>query len=336
MKMNGMNYYPLGEQHTLKGASAYAYLCTTAEAGQTPQTGHIKLFEKPWPDDMAPVKMLGDEGWRTLVGSIAWHEGEASALVVQEPRRGLGYGGLLVELALQCNPDLRDDSKVTAEGQALLRSLGMRASNAPAADDREGGPAAVPPVVPHATRAGIWLVPDTSEGRELMRQVPAGSPVWQLDASQDPSVGVGRMYGLLTAVAAVLLVSGGAVSHWGVGAILAALALLCMALMEGLRRSTVRQWRQMRASGLAVPAPSQLWSGAEWERMRRRRRVDTAALQGLPALNGLSPLSLVWEAGRRDATAAALEVLGLPSNRTPGSATARRRQRDVVNEILGR
>lgn len=333
MTTTAMNYHPLGEHRTAKGSTAHAYLCTSEPVNQAPQTGRIMLFQEPWPTDVAPVMMVSDDGWNLTVGWIGWRDGVVMALAVPQRWRGRGYGALAVELALQCNPDLRDDGKVTAEGQGLLESLGLQASNAPVA---EADPSAVPVVVPHLTSSGLWLVADTPAGRELMRRVPARPPVWQLDAVLDPSAGAGRAYGLMAAVAAMFLVFGGATGHWGVGAILAALALLCMALMEGLRRSTVRQWRQMRASGLAVPAPSQLWSGAEWERMRRRRRVDTAALQGLPALNGLSPLSLVWEAGRRDATAAALEVLGLPSNRTPGSATARRRQRDVVNEILGR
>ena len=53
-------------------------------------------------------------------------------------------------------------------------------------------------------------------------------------------------------------------------------------------------------------------------------------------LNGVPALSLLWQAGRRGATAATLDALGVPHTQTPATAVERRRQREVVNELLGR
>lgn len=334
-KMDHMNYLPLGARRTNKGAPAYAYLHTPARPGQTPQDGRILLFEEPWPAELDSKLMVSEDGWNKSVGTIAWSSGETTGLNVPKQAQHKGYGALLVELALQCNPDLRDDGKVTTEGQGLLATLGLRASNAPVAESA-APPAPAPAVVPYSTETGLWLVADTPEGRELMRQVPEHPAMWQLDATRRPSMGAGRLYGALAFGAAVLLATGIAASHWVSGAVMAGLLLVLLALLEVVRRRATRDWQRMQDSALAVPAPLELWSEAEQKQLFRRRRVAPGRLESLPMLNGVPALSLLWQAGRRGATAATLDALGVPHTQTPATAVERRRQREVVNELLGR
>ena len=251
-KMDHMNYLPLGAHRTNKGAPAYAYLHTPARPGQTPQDGRILLFEEPWPAELDSKLMVSEDGWSKIVGTIAWSSGETTGLNVPKQAQHKGYGALLVELALQCNPDLRDDGKVTTEGQGLLATLGLRASNAPVAESA-APPAPAPAVVPYSTETGLWLVADTPEGRELMRQVPEHPAMWQLDATRRPSMGAGRLYGALAFGAAVLLATGIAASHWVSGAVMAGLLLVLLALLEVVRRRATRDWQRMQDSALAVP-----------------------------------------------------------------------------------
>ena len=270
-----------------------------------------------------------------ILGMIGWESGVVVALVVREQARHKGHGTLLVELALQCNPDLRDDGKVTADGQGLLADLKLRASNAPVAESATP-PAPAPAAVLHSTQAGVWLVADTDQGRELMHQVPEHPAMWQLDATRRPSMGAGRLYGALAFGAAVFLATGIAAGHWVSGAVMAGLLLVLLALLEVVRRRATRDWQRMQDSALAVPAPLELWSEAEQKQLFRRRRVAPGRLESLPMLNGVPALSLLWQAGRRGATAAALDALGVPHTQTPATAVERRRQREVVNELLGR
>ena len=334
-KMDHMNYLPLGAHRTNKGAPAYAYLRTPARPGQTPQGGRILLFEEPWPAELDSKLMVSEDGWNKSVGTIAWSSGETTGLNVPKQAQHKGYGALLVELALQCNPDLRDDGKVTTEGQGLLATLGLRASNAPVAESATP-PAPAPAAVLHSTQAGVWLVADTDQGRELMHQVPDRPAMWQLDAAQEPSTGAGRAYGILALAAVALLMIGIASDHWSAGAIMAGIPVLVMVLLDVLRRSATRVWQRMQDSALAVPAPLELWSETERQQLRRRRRVTPGRLESLPMLNGMSALSLLWQAGQGGATAAALDALGVPHTRTFPAAIERRRQREVMEEILGK
>lgn len=330
-----MTYTYLGPHLTKKYAPAYAYLRTPGRLGPTRQDGFIRLFAEPWPADVAYEQMGNTDGLNKSVGTIAWRSGVVHALTVPKDARKCGYGALLVELALQCNPDLRDDGKVTADGQGLLATLGLRASNAPVAESA-APPAPAPAVVPYSTETGVWLVADTPEGRELMRQVPEHPAMWQIDATRRPSMGAGRLYGALAFGAAVFLATGIAAGHWVSGAVMAGLLLVLLALLEVVRRRATRDWQRMQDSALAVPAPLELWSEAEQKQLFRRRRVAPGRLESLPMLNGVPALSLLWQAGRRGATAAALDALGVPHTQTLATAVERRRQREVVNELLGR
>ena len=104
-------------------------------------------------------------------------------------------------------------------------------------------------------------------------------------------------------------ITGIAASHWVSGAVMAGLLLVLLALLEVVRRRATRDWQRMQDSALAVPAPLELWSETERQQLRRRRRVTPGRLESLPMLNGMSALSLLWQAGQGGATAAALDAL---------------------------
>lgn len=311
---------------------AYAYIRTDVSPEEIAPRGRIILFETPVEGELSARNLESDSAWLANIGQINWNNGVIGSINVKDGWKRRGYGRLLVELALQCNPDLKVGEKVSSEGRALLDALKLRASDMPSEEPVEAGP----PVVPYSTETGVWLVADTPEGRELMHQVPEHPAMWQLDATRHPSMGAGRLYGALAFGAAVFLATGIAAGHWVSGAVMAGLLLVLLALLEVVRRRATRDWQRMQDSALAVPAPLELWSEAEQKQLFRRRRVAPGRLESLPMLNGVPALSLLWQAGRRGATAAALDALGVPHTQTPATAIERRRQREVVNELLGR
>ena len=156
-----------------------------------------------------------------------------------------------------------------------------------------------PAVAAYPTRCGIWLIPDTPDGRDLIATVKEGPHTsWDDLPDFDPFL----TQVILGTLAALTLWAAFATGVPPFGLI--ATLLAAGAIAVGVETRQVRaDERRLRASGLAVPVPEQLWGRpmptSDPARSRRHEVRRLEELQALPAVEGIPALTLVWLPPRR-------------------------------------
>ena len=193
-----------------------------------------------------------------------------------------------------------------------------------------------PAVAAYPTRCGIWLIPDTPDGRDLMATVKVG-PHTSRDGLPDfdPFL-VQVILGVLAALTLWAAFAMGA-PHFG----LIATLLAAGAIGVGVETRRIRaDERRLRASGLAMPLPEQLWGRpmptSDPARSRRRDARRLEELQALPAVEGVPALTLVWLAAQEGATQAAVDTIHAAAQElaTRPQREEMRRQEQAVRRIL--
>ena len=190
-----------------------------------------------------------------------------------------------------------------------------------------------PAIRPHATTAGVWLIPDTDQGRALMAHVPSprrARPARTWITSPHEHIRCGAALGMaclalaLSAgmqTAALLIDTAGSPSILLAAALLpAVLLLLIVGVSFGLQIPRQRQrdneaLAALADSGIAVPLPKAL------------RDED---LDELGPVSRASAKRLLWEAGREGLGDQAARTLILTHNRARQFADLERLARGRV------
>lgn len=193
-----------------------------------------------------------------------------------------------------------------------------------------------PAVAAYPTRCGIWLIPDTPDGRDLIATVKEGPHTsWDDLPDFDPFL----VQVLLGGFAALTLWAAFATGVPLFGLIAALLAAGAIAVGVETRQIRADE-RRLRASGLAVPVPEELWgrpmpaSGTARSTQHDARRLEE--LQALPAVEGVPALTLVWLAAQEEATQAAVDKIHATAQEiaTRPQREEMRRQEQAVRRIL--
>lgn len=152
-----------------------------------------------------------------------------------------------------------------------------------------------PRILVHPTEGGLWLTPDTAAGWELIERVPPRPAYVQKDASSQPAWEPPLIFGLAFVSVAFLA--------WSFGRVVPVVILTLFAagffMWVGYRAR--RAWAEMRASGLAVPVPTEWLNSTQLERASRRGKVSRAELVSLPDVQGEPALVWAWKVGQERA-----------------------------------
>lgn len=136
------------------------------------------------------------------------------------------------------------------------------------------GPLEEPAIIPHPTRVGVWLIPDTEQGRAVIAQVPPARQPWPAERAHARILGsnaLGILAGYTVFMAALAVMDQDlGLPLWLLWLLMALIAFRAVWSLTVKAVKAVSQCRNSRArrllegSGIACPAPLPLW-GPEGE-----------------------------------------------------------------------
>lgn len=158
-----------------------------------------------------------------------------------------------------------------------------------------------PRILIHPTTSGLWLTPETPEGRALIERVPPRPAFVVPDASGQPSWGAMWYLPTSLGVGAVFLGVIAVVTRTPILYVMAGMCVVVLGILVWGMHKARQDWDEMGASGVAVPVPLEWLNSTQVRRMSRGGRTSRAELVSVPQVEGVPGLVWAWKVGQTHA-----------------------------------